>query len=96
MQSSNVHLLIEFSFQRSILNQLGRGPIGNRPFNYAPPVRTRVFQRLGYANRRRGGGGNNMGGNPYLFGGQSGLGVRLRGQGRVGGRMCDYLFALVS
>lgn len=67
---------------------MGRGTAGNfRPFNY-DPVRTRVFQRLSFANRRRGGGGgNNFGGNPYLFGGQSGLGVRLRGQGRVGGRM---------
>jgi len=46
------------------------------------PKRPRVFQRLGFNNRRQ------QTGNSYLFGGQNGLGVRLRGQGRVGGRMC--------
>ena len=29
--------------------------------------------------------GNTGGANSYLFGGQSGLGIRLRGQGRIGG-----------
>lgn len=71
---------------------MGRGPAGNfRPFNY-DPVRTRVFQRLSFSNRRRGGGGNNSGGNPYLFGGQSGFGVRRAAPGRVGGRMCSLSF----
>jgi hypothetical protein len=68
--------------KRSINNRLGRGPNANRPFT--GPIRPRVFQRLEYVNRRRG-GGNNSGANSYLFVGQSGLGVRLRGQGRIGG-----------
>jgi len=63
--------------KRSINYRLGRTA-------YKPPTRPRVFQRLGFANRRRT-GGNNSGANSYLFGGQSGMGVRLGGQGRVGG-----------
>jgi len=48
-----------------------------------PIARTpRVFQRLSFGNRRRGGGANS-----YLFGGQSGMGIRLRGQGRIGTRV---------
>jgi len=45
------------------------------------------LQRLGFNNRRRGRGGNNVGAKSYLYGGQSGLGIRLRGQGRIGGSM---------
>ncbi|UJR26986.1 hypothetical protein I4U23_008293 [Adineta vaga] len=56
--------------------------IGNRPFT--APRTPRVFQRLSFGNRRRGGGG---GANSYLFGGQSGMGVRLGVQGRVGTRI---------
>jgi hypothetical protein len=52
---------------------------------YAAPAKPPVFQRISFSNRRRGGGGNNTGANSYLFGGQSGMGIRLRGQGRVGG-----------
>jgi len=68
--------------KRSINYRLGLNPNANR--GRTGPPRSRVFQRLGYANRRRG-GGNNLGANSYLFGGQSGMGIRLRGQGRIGG-----------
>ncbi|CAF1334980.1 unnamed protein product [Adineta steineri] len=51
----------------------------------ATPAKTHVFQRLSFGNRRRGRGGNNPGANSYLFGGQSGMGIRLQGQGRIGG-----------
>ena len=59
------------------------GPTGNATLPYTPRPRPRVFQRIGAPNRRRGGmrGG---GANSYLFGGQSGMGIRLQGQGRVG------------
>ncbi|CAF1015246.1 unnamed protein product [Adineta steineri] len=67
-------------------NNAGRGRGGggggaNRPF--MNPRAPRVFQRISYGNRRRGGGGIGGGANSYLFGGQSGMGVRLRGQGRI-------------
>ena len=75
-----------YLLQRSINYRRGPGNNvnGNRPFT--APTKPRVFQRLGFNNRRRG-GGNNAGANSYLFGGQSGLGIRLRGQGRIGGSM---------
>lgn len=72
--------------KRSINYRLGLNPNANLNRPYVTPNRPRVFQRLGFPNRRRGGMGNVGGGaNSYLFGGQSGLGVRLRGQGRIGG-----------
>lgn len=46
---------------------------------YTTPRTPQVFQRLSFGHRRRGGGANS-----YLFGGQSGMGIRLRGQGRIG------------
>jgi len=70
--------------KRSINYRLGLGPNANVNRAYKTPTRPRVFQRLGFGNRRRI-GGNNSGGNSYLFGGQSGMGIRLRGQGRIGG-----------
>jgi len=68
--------------KRSINYRLGLG--NNAAFNrqYTAPRTPRVFQRLSYGNRRRGGGANS-----YLFGGQSGMGIRLRGQGRIGTRI---------
>lgn len=74
--------------KRSINYRLGFDANANANANrgYVAPVKPRVFQRLGFNNRRRGrGGGNNLGANSYLFGGQSGMGIRLRGQGRIGG-----------
>jgi len=68
--------------KRSINYRLGLG--NNAVRQYQTPRTPRVFQRLSYANRRRGGGG---GANSYLFGGQSGMGIRLRGQGRIGTRI---------
>ena len=75
-----------FPFQRSINYRLGLNPNvnTNRPYT-AAPVKPRVFQRIGLPNRRRGGMNNAAGANSYLFGGQSGMGIRLRGQGRIGG-----------
>lgn len=67
--------------KRSINNRLGLGPRGNPMRPYAPPVKRNVFQRITSGNRRRGGGGS--GANAYLYGGQSGMGVRLRGEGRI-------------
>ena len=71
-------------FQRSINYRLGLGsnPVRNRP--YPTPQTPRVFQRLSYGNRRRGGGANS-----YLFGGQTGMGIRLRGQGRIGSMLAE-------
>ncbi|CAF1068854.1 unnamed protein product [Adineta ricciae] len=63
---------------------LDNNAITNRAFNL--PRAPRVFQRLSGGNRRRGGGGGG-GVNSYLFGGQSGMGVRLGGQGRIGTRI---------
>lgn len=71
--------------KRSINYRLGLNPNANLNRPYAPANRPRVFQRLGLPNRRRGAMGNSGGANSYLFGGQSGLGIRLRGQGRIGG-----------
>ncbi|CAF3229963.1 unnamed protein product [Rotaria socialis] len=76
--------------KRSINYRLGLGGNNNNNNNnapafnrqYAAPKPSRIFQRLSYGNRRRGGGANS-----YLFGGQSGMGLRLRGQGRVGTRV---------
>ncbi|CAF0906297.1 unnamed protein product [Rotaria sp. Silwood1] len=69
--------------QRSINYRLG---LGNNAatFNrqYTNPRTAPVFQRISFENRRRGGGGNS-----FLYGGQSGMGLRLRGQGRVGTRI---------
>lgn len=75
-----------FSFQRSINYRLGLNPNVNinRAYTEAP-VKPRVFQRIGLPSRRRGGMNNAAGANSYLFGGQSGMGIRLRGQGRIGG-----------
>ncbi|UJR22152.1 hypothetical protein I4U23_025216 [Adineta vaga] len=69
--------------KRSINYRLTANANTNRQFTN--PGKARVFQRLGFTNRRRGRGGNNLGANTYLFGGQSGMGIRLRGQGRIGG-----------
>jgi len=69
--------------KRSISYRLGQGPGGiNRQYtNRAAP---RILQRVGFGGRRRGAIGG--GASSYLFGGQSGMGVRLRGQGRIGTR----------
>lgn len=66
--------------KRSINNRLGLGPRGTPMRPYTPPVKRNVFQRITSGNRRRGGG---FGANAYLYGGQSGMGVRLRGEGRI-------------
>jgi len=71
--------------KRSINYRLGLNSNANLNRPYAQANRPRVFQRLGLPNRRRGAMGNSGGANSYLFGGQSGLGIRLRGQGRIGG-----------
>ncbi|CAF0727720.1 unnamed protein product [Rotaria sordida] len=70
--------------KRSINYRLGFGnnaAIINR--QYTNPRTAPVFQRISLGNRRRGGSG----GNSFLYGGQSGMGLRLRGQGRVGTRI---------
>jgi hypothetical protein len=65
--------------KQSINYRLGLGNNAARNRQYVTPRTPRVFQRLTFGNRRRGGGANS-----YLFGGQSGMGIRLRGQGRIG------------
>lgn len=83
---SNVVSIAQRLKKRSINYRLGLGSsaAANRP--YAVANKPRVFQRLSYSNRRRPNtAGNNAGANRYLFGGQSGMGVRLRGQGRIRG-----------
>ncbi|CAF0845324.1 unnamed protein product [Adineta ricciae] len=57
----------------------------NRQTAAATSGRARIFQRLTPSSRRRGRVGNHLGANAYLFGGQNGMGIRLRGQGRIGG-----------
>ncbi|CAF2836781.1 unnamed protein product [Rotaria sp. Silwood2] len=72
--------------KRSINYRLGLGANANGNRLYRTPNKPRVFQRLSYTNRRRmDTGGNNSGANRFLFGGQSGMGIRLRGQGRIRG-----------
>ncbi|CAF1149621.1 unnamed protein product [Rotaria sordida] len=72
--------------KRSINYRLGLNTNTNANRFYSTPNKPRVFQRLSYTNRRRiDGSGNNSGANRYLFGGQSGMGIRLRGQGRIRG-----------
>jgi len=68
--------------KRSINYRLGLGTNPNRNQQFQVPRQQKVFQRLSFGNRRRGGGANS-----YLFGGQSGMGIRLRGQGRIGTRI---------
>jgi len=68
--------------KRSINYRLGLGNNAGLNRQYTTPRTPRVFQRLSFGNRRRGGGANS-----YLFGGQSGMGIRLRGQGRIGTRI---------
>jgi hypothetical protein len=68
--------------KRSINYRFGFGNNAAPNRQYPTPRTPRVFQRLSFGNRRRGGGANS-----YLFGGQSGMGIRLRGQGRIGTRI---------
>ncbi|CAF0958397.1 unnamed protein product [Rotaria magnacalcarata] len=77
----NVFLAAQRLKKRSINYRLGMGANPNVNRSYAAPNKSRVFQRLSFGNRRR----NDAGANRYLFGGQSGMGVRLRGQGRIRG-----------
>lgn len=74
---------------------MGPNPNANRL--YKAPTKARVFQRLSYGNRRRfDANGNNSGANRFLFGGQSGMGIRLRGQGRIRGSMSQLKFHLYN
>ncbi|CAF1513951.1 unnamed protein product [Rotaria sordida] len=84
MQFLQIHFSI--NSQRSINYRLGLNANTNPNRFYTTPNKPRAFQRLSYTNRRRiDSNGNNSGANRYLFGGQSGMGVRLRGQGRIRG-----------
>ncbi|CAF2597752.1 unnamed protein product [Rotaria sp. Silwood2] len=72
--------------KRSINYRLGMGN-NAATFNrqYTNPRPAPVFQRISFGDRRRGGRGGGV--NSFLYGGQSGMGLRLRGQGRVGTRI---------